>query len=83
MNSIFILNTLVVAGIIAGAIMAVAFDRLLPSIIALGIAGFFMTFEFIILQAPDVAIAEAAVGAVLVPVMFIAALKKIGEVKKE
>ena len=82
MSNLFILNTLIVTGIIAAAIMAVTLDRLLPSIIALGIAGLFMTLEFIILQAPDVAIAEAAVGGVLVPLMFVATLKKIKGDKK-
>lgn len=83
MNSIFILNTLVVTGIIAAAIMAVTFDKLLPSIIALGAAGLFITLEFILLHAPDVAFAEAAVGVVLTPVIFMAALRKVKEGSKE
>lgn len=77
MNSIFVLNTLVLIGIIAAAIMAVTFDRLFPSIIALGAAGLFLVFEFILLHAPDVAIAEAAVGVVLAPVIFVITLRKV------
>lgn len=83
MNSIFILNTLVVIGIITAAIMAVAFDKLLPSIIALGVAGTFMVLQFIFLHAPDVAIAEAALGAVLTPVIFMITLKKVKEGREE
>ena len=39
--------------------------------------GIFAAAEFLILQAPDVAISEAAVGAALSPLIFIVTLKKI------
>lgn len=78
MSSIMIfLNTFVILGIIASAILTVHFEDLLSSIIAIGITGAFVALEFIILHAPDVAIAEASVGAVLSPVIFIVALKKV------
>lgn len=83
MNSIFILNTLVVIGIIAAAILAVVFDKLLSSVIALGVVSSFLVLEFILLHAPDVAIAEAAVGTVLSPIIFIIALKKVKEGREE
>lgn len=76
MNIVFILNTLVIVGILVSAVCAVAFNNILSSVIALGITGAFMALEFILLQAPDVAIAEAAVGAVLSTVIFIIAIKK-------
>lgn len=75
-DSIFSLNTLVILGIVVSAVLAVVFDKLLSSIIALGVTGAFMALEFILLHAPDVAISEAAVGAVLGTVLFIIALKK-------
>lgn len=79
-----ILNTLVILGIVICAALAVHFDNLLSSIIALGAAGAFVALEFIILHAPDVAIAEAAVGAVLSTVLFVIALSRIekGDKKK-
>ena len=83
MNSIFILNTLVVIGIIVAAVLTVVFDKLLSSIIALGVVGSFMALEFILLHAPDVAIAEASVGAVLSPIIFVIALKKVKEGREE
>jgi uncharacterized MnhB-related membrane protein len=83
MNSIFILNTLILIGIIVSAVLAVFFDKLLSAIIALGAVGSFVTLEFILLHAPDVAIAEAAVGAVLSPVIFIIALKRVKEGKEK
>jgi len=76
-DGIVILNTLVMIGIIVSAIMAVSFEKLLSSIIALGVTGGLVALEFILLHAPDVAIAEASVGAVLSSVIFIAALRKV------
>lgn len=76
-NSILILNTLIIIGILLCAFLTVYFENLLSSIIALSILGSFTALEFIMLHAPDVAIAEAAVGAVLSPVIFIVALKKV------
>lgn len=81
-NGIVILNTLVMAGVVVAAFLAVSFEKLLSSVIALGIAGAFVALEFILLQAPDVAIAEAAVGAVLTTVLFVITLKKAREDKQ-
>ncbi len=78
-NIIFILNTLVIIGIVVSAVLAVQFEKSLSSIIALGTTGAFMALEFILLQAPDVAIAEAAVGAVLTTVIFVITLRKTKE----
>ncbi len=73
---IFILNLLVMIGIVASAVLAVVSKGVLSSVLALGATGAFMAVEFIILHAPDVAIAEAAVGAVLSTAIFIVAIKK-------
>lgn len=77
MNLIFFLNLLVIVGIVVSALMAVLIDDLLSSIIALGVTGGLAALEFIILSAPDVAIAEAAVGAVLSTVIMIVGLRKV------
>jgi uncharacterized MnhB-related membrane protein len=74
-NALFSLNTLVLIGIVISAVLAVVFDKMLSSVIALGITGAFMALEFILLNAPDVAISEAAVGAVLTTAIFIIAVK--------
>jgi len=74
---VFILNTFVVAGILVSAFLAMYFDDLLSSIISLSVTGAFMALEFILLQAPDVAIAEASVGAVLSTVIYIITLRKV------
>ena len=73
---LFILNTLVMLGILASAILAVVSKGIVSSVLALGATGAFVAVEFILLHAPDVAIAEAAVGAVLSTAIFIIAIKK-------
>ena len=76
-NTIVILNLLVIAGLVVSAILAVHFEKLLSSVIALGVTGVFAAAAFLLMHAPDVAISEAAVGAALSPLIFIVALKKI------
>lgn len=77
MNSaVFSFNTLIIIGILVTACIAIFSKKILTCVIALGITGAFVALEFLILQAPDVAIAEAAVGAVLTTAIFIIAVKK-------
>jgi len=75
-NALFSLNTLVLIGILVSAFLAVKLDNVLSSVIALGVTGAFVSLEFIMLHAPDVAISEAAVGAVLGTALFVIAIKK-------
>ena len=63
--------------IVALNALAVRFEKLLSSVIALGVTGIFAAAEFLLLHAPDVAISEAAVGAALTPLIFIVTLKKL------
>ena len=74
---VVILNVLIVLGMVISAILAVHFENLLSSIIALSITGMFCAAEFLVLHAPDVAISEVAVGAALVPLIFIITLRKV------
>ena len=75
-NLLFILNTLVMVGILVSAAFAVFSKKILTSVISLGVTGAFVALAFILLQAPDVGIAEAAVGAVLSTAIFVIAVKK-------
>ena len=74
--ALFILHTIVVIGICVTAFLAVKMEKILSSVIALGITGGFTALEFILLHAGDVAISEASVGAVLTTAIFIIAIKK-------
>ena len=80
---IVVLNTIVLVGALASAVVAVRAEKMLDSVIALGATGSFIALEFLLLQAPDVAIAEASVGAVLSTVLFIIALRKVNAEKEE
>ena len=74
---VVILNALILLGVVVSAILAVHCEKLLSSVIALGVTGIFAAAEFPLLHAPDVAISEAAVGAALTPLIFIVTIKKL------
>ena len=76
MTALFSLNTLVIVCLVISAFLAVKMEKILSSAIMLGVTGAFMSLEFVILHAPDVAISEAAVGAVLGTVLFLIAIRK-------
>jgi len=67
------ISTLIIM-IVAG-FLAVVLKKLLPSVIALSVASLLLSLEFYILHAPDVAIAEAAIGAGLTMAIFIFAIR--------
>ena len=74
---VVILNALILLGVVVSAILAVHCEKLLSSVIALGVTGIFTAAEFLLLHAPDVAISEEAVGAALTPLIFIVTIKKL------
>ena len=82
MNWFSILNFIIMLGIIITGLIVYLLDEILPCIIAMAVLGTFVALEFLILGAPDVAIAEGAVGAILTPLIFIVTLKKVGGDKK-
>jgi len=66
---------LILISIIAAGYLAVTFKDLMTSVICLSAMSLLLSLEFYILQAPDVAIAEAAIGAALTAAIFIMAIK--------
>jgi len=66
-----IIHISTLAMMIVASFLAVVFKKLLPSIIALSVASLLLSLEFYLLHAPDVAIAEAAIGAGLTMAIFI------------
>jgi uncharacterized MnhB-related membrane protein len=65
------------------AFFAVWFRDLLSSVISLGVFSLVMAVEFYLLHAPDVAIAEAAIGAGLNTAIYIIALRGCGKARSE
>lgn len=71
-----IVNILIILGIVICAFITTVLEDTLSAIISMAALGSLVALEFLFLHAPDVAIAEGAVGAVLTPVIFVIALKK-------
>jgi energy-converting hydrogenase B subunit D len=70
----YIIQGLVLAGLIIAALLIIRFKDLISAAIAFGAFSFLLSLEFYILQAPDVAIAEAGIGAGLTTAIFILAI---------
>ncbi len=70
-----ILHTILPIFIVIAAIFAIYFRDLISATIALAAMSLILSLEFYILQAPDVAIAEAGVGACLTTAILIFAIK--------
>lgn len=66
---------IVLLGIVCSALLVVKFKDLVSAAIALAACSLLVSLEFFILQAPDVAIAEAAVGAGLTTAIIIFAIR--------
>ncbi len=69
--------------IIIASIFAVALKDLLAAAIAVAAMSLLLSLEFFILQAPDVAIAEAGVGACLTTAILILAIKGTKRMEEE
>ena len=78
-----IIQILVVSGMVISALFAVLFKDLLSAVIAAAIMSLLLALEFYILQAPDVAIAEAAVGAGVTTALFILVISKTDRMEEE
>ncbi len=70
-----IVNIILLLLTVASCVLAVVFKDLLAAAIALGIMSLLLSLEFYVLQAPDVAIAQAGVGACLSTAIMIVAIK--------
>ncbi len=71
----FILQLLVLTGLVITAVAVIWFKDLISAAIALGASSLILSLQFYLLRAPDVAIAEAAVGAALTTAIFIFAIR--------
>ncbi|MCQ1537722.1 DUF4040 domain-containing protein [Methanocalculus taiwanensis] len=76
-----ILHALILTGMMIAAILVFNFKDLVSAAVAFGLFSFLLAIEFYLLQAPDVAIAEAAIGAGLTTAAFMIAIR--GTTKKE
>ena len=72
---ISIAHIVVLVIMIAAAFLAVILRDLLSSVIALAAASLLLALEYYLLHAPDVAIAEAGIGAALTMAIYIFAIR--------
>ena len=77
-----LLHMAVLALLVLAAFFALWFKDLMSSVIALAVFSVMTALEFYILQAPDVAIAEAAIGAGVSTTIYIIAIRACGKIKK-
>ena len=81
MNTILHLSVLSV--MVFAAFFALWFKDLISSVISLAAFSLMMALEFYILQAPDVAMAEAAIGAGLSTSIFVIAIRGCSRIKRQ
>jgi uncharacterized MnhB-related membrane protein len=78
-----ILHILLPILMVVSAIIAVYLKDLIAATIALAAMSLLLSLEFFILQAPDVAIAEAGVGAALTTAILVLAIKATKRTEEE
>lgn len=61
--------------IVVCAVLVARFDDLIIATIALAALSLLLSLEFFLLQAPDVAIAEAGIGAAVTTAIFVIAIR--------
>jgi len=81
LNSFFLLAMVVV--LIAAAIYAVYQKDLLYAVLATGVISLILSIFFYVLQAPDVALTEAAIGIALTTIVFIITLRNTSRYEEE
>ena len=69
--------------IVASSLFAVLLKDLIAAAIAVAAMSLLLSLEFFILQAPDVAIAEAGVGACLTTAILVIAIKSTKRMEDE
>jgi len=78
-----LINVLVLILTVGSALVAVLLKDLLAAAVAVASMSLLLSLEFYILQAPDVAIAEAGVGACLSTAILIIAVKGTRRMEEE
>ncbi|NLB65182.1 MAG: DUF4040 domain-containing protein [Lentisphaerae bacterium] len=75
MSAFLIIQAFILLGLLVTAILVISFRDLLSAAIAFAAFSLLLALEFYLLQAPDVAIAEAGIGAGLTTAIFIIAIR--------
>lgn len=78
-----VVQALALVAVAAGGTLTVLVSDPLRQTFVLGIYGLTLTFLFFALQAPDVALSEIVVSTIGLPLIVIAALRKIREQERD
>lgn len=73
-----LLILLVCGGILVSGLLAVCLSNLMAAMIASGLASLFAAVSYVLLAAPDVAMAEAAIGSGLATLIFLYTIRRTG-----
>ncbi len=79
----FILLLILLALMIAASVYAVRQKDLLYAVIATGIISLMLSILFYLLQAPDVALTEAAIGVALTTIIFVITIRNTVRMEDE
>ncbi|CAH0342742.1 hydrogenase subunit MbhD domain-containing protein [Rhizobium sp. CECT 9324] len=71
-----LLILLVCGSILVSGVLAVLLESLMAAMISAGLASLFAAVSYLLLAAPDVAMAEAAIGSGLATLIFLYAIRK-------
>ncbi|MFC2008788.1 hydrogenase subunit MbhD domain-containing protein [Chloroflexota bacterium] len=75
MTELQVLHAIVPLLIVVCAVLVAQFQDLIVAVIALAAMSLLVALEFYLLQAPDVAIAEAGIGAAVTTAIFVIAIR--------
>ena len=70
-----VLHIIIPLALVVCAIFVAVYQDLLYSVVALAALSLLLSFEFYLLRAPDVAIAEAGIGAAVTAAIFIITIR--------
>lgn len=76
-----VLNVVALLLVLAGAAVTVFTPDPAKQAVVLSVYGFLLAVLFLTLQAPDVALSQVAVGAAVVPLIVMLAIRKIASVR--
>jgi energy-converting hydrogenase B subunit D len=77
-----LLVLLVCGGILVSGILAVCLGDLMQAMVSASLASLFAAVSYVLLAAPDVAMAEAAIGSGLATLIFLYAIRRTNRGKE-
>ena len=73
---------LLCGSILASGILAVCLNNLMAAMVSAGLSSLFAAVCYVLLAAPDVAMAEASIGSGLATLIFLYAIRRTGDAKE-